>query len=246
MKKITSVGIIGLGSFGRFAASLVPRDADVVLYGYDPKEAPVDGVKLVDLATLAKADVVILAVPLEQYPVLLPQLQPLIGPDTLLVDVCSVKVRPAQHIHKYFPDHANLLLTHPLFGPQSAGESTKGHKLIVTESKGDIAQQLLDFCEQKLELELHNMTNEEHDQLMAQVHVLTFFVARGLSDLQIKKGPFITPSYKMIMDLVTFDQTHSDELFQTIQRGNPYAESMRQQVVQSFSKLAASLEEEKK
>jgi prephenate dehydrogenase len=203
------------------------------------------GAEMTDLAKVASADVVILAVPLDAYPDLLKELVSLIKPETLLLDICSVKIIPEQYYEEYFPEHPNLLLTHPLFGPQSASEETKGHKLVVTKSKGELAEHVLAYAEHGLELEIHTMSSRDHDEFMAQVHVLTFFVARGLSNLRPKKGPFVTPSYKMIMDLVAFDQTHSDELFHTIQDGNPLAEEMRQRVVKSFVDLEASLTKSK-
>jgi hypothetical protein len=45
----------------------------------------------------------------------------------------------------------------------------------------------------------------------------------------------------MILELIALDRKHSDELFQTIERGNPYAATERQHLVKSFEKLAAEL-----
>jgi prephenate dehydrogenase len=245
MKHITSIGIIGLGSFGRFVASLIPTDKDLRVYAYDPIAAHLDGVEPADLPTVARADVIILAIPLSAYPAVLGRLQKLIPPETLIIDVCSVKTYPEQYLQKHLPNHPNILLTHPLFGPQSASNGTDGCKLVISKSSGEKADIVAKFCEQSLGLEIQRMSSEEHDRLMAKVHVLTFFVARGLSQLDIEEGPFVTPSYKMIMDLVKFDQTHTDDLFQTIQRGNPFAEEMRNQVIESFTRLEASLKDDK-
>jgi hypothetical protein len=69
------------------------------------------------------------------------------------------------------------------------------------------------------------------------VHVLTFFVARGLGNMNIEVMPFKTPSYDMLTALIDFDAKHSDELFQTIQQGNPYGDEVRRSLVQSFQEL---------
>lgn len=242
MQQFSTVGIIGLGAFGQFVAGLVPPDTATVL-GYDPAApAVVPGVTIASLEAVARADVLILAVPLQAYPSLLPKLATLVPPQTLVVDICSVKVYPQRYLAQYMPDHPNILQTHPLFGPQSAAKSTKGHVLVVTAEQGERAVQLVAWCAETLGLAVHHMSSEEHDQIMARIHVLTFFVARGLSAMRNLDVPFTTPSYHMIQDLVTFDRTHSEELFQTIQQGNPFAGEIRQGLLDSFSSLAAALD----
>jgi prephenate dehydrogenase len=245
MSTASSVGIIGLGSFGTFVASLLAKHGNVRLYGFDTQtEHTPAGVERADFATVAQADVLLLAIPLDSYPDVLEKLKTQIRPETLVVDICSVKVYPTDFLRTHLPNHPNLLVTHPLFGPQTAANGLKGHRLIVTESRGALAKHIVDFCEHNLQLEVHHMSAEEHDKAMAHIHALTFFLARGLANLQLKDETLITPSYRMITDLVRFDHTHTDDLFRTIQLGNPFAKQVRQQVVQSFASLDASLGKE--
>jgi prephenate dehydrogenase len=184
----------------------------------------------------------LLAIPLHTLPATLERLKENLRPDTLLVDVCSVKVKPQQLYASILPEHANVLVTHPLFGPQSAANGTKGHRLIVTKQSGEQAVHVLEFCRQQLGLEVHEMTADEHDKIMARVHALTFFVARGLGEMQLADETFMTPSYKMLMDLVRLDTSHSEELFKTVEQGNPYAQAERQRLLASFAQIEASLE----
>lgn len=239
-KSRATVGIIGLGSFGAFVSTLIPSSCE--LLGYDQSHIKVDGVKSVSLERLMKADVVILAVPLGSYESLFSRLRPLLKPSTLLIDVCSVKTRPEQIMGKYFPSHKNILFSHPLFGPQSAINGTKGHSLVITGKKGSLADSVVEYCRNRLGLVIHSYTAKEHDQIMANVHVLTFFVGRGLSNLNVDDGPFSTPSHQMIMDLIALDHSHTKELFETIQLGNPYAAQMRRAVIASFNKLNDDLQ----
>lgn len=236
--KINSVGIIGLGKFGKFVASRIPPGVKIV--GFDEKTTDNS------LAEAATCDVVVLAIPLGQYQSLLSKLKPILPKETLLIDVCSVKVLPERLIEKHLGNHENLLLTHPLFGPQSATHGLAGHKLIITGSKGQRAKQVIAFCEDILQLQVSHMTSQEHDKIMADVHALTFFVARGLADAHVERGSFITPSYKMIVDLVDFDRSHSDELFETIELGNPYAEAARLKLLQSFEAVNQDLSNKKR
>jgi prephenate dehydrogenase len=240
-KDVMTVGIIGLGSFGAFMAGLIPDSVRVIGYDTDVQKQ-VTGVENVLLEEIAQADIIVLAVPLQILPKILEQLKGNLRPETLLIDVCSVKVKPQQMYADSLPEHANLLLTHPLFGPQSAATGTKDHRLIVTKQSGALAAKAVEFCRQKLELDVHEMTADEHDRIMARVHALTFFVARGLGDMRLTDELFMTPSYKMLMDLVRLDSSHSEELFRTVERGNPYARAERERFVASLAQIEASLQ----
>jgi len=237
-EKTLTVGIIGLGSFGVFLAGLIPEGVRVI--GYDP-HATTDDIEIADFPAVVAADIVILAVPLQALRTVLERLKTVVRPETLLVDVCSVKTKPQDIYANILPGHANLLFTHPLFGPQSAATGTKDHQLIVTKSSGALAERVVTFCEQKLQLRISRMSADEHDQVMARVHALTFFVARALGDMQLQEEAFMTPSYDMLMDLVKLDRSHSEELFQTVEQGNPYARQERERLLASFAGIEAKL-----
>lgn len=236
-KQRTTVGIIGLGSFGQFLAAQLLPNTNLEILGYDSQGTTFPGVQRVSLQHVIRADIVILAIPFKAYPLVLPELAAHIRPDTLLIDICSVKVYPKQLMQKHLPDHPNLLLTHPLFGPQSAASGLAGHTLIVTDSCGSQAEKVLAHCSDTLKINIQRMDAASHDKVMGKIHVLTFFIARGLSDLQLDDMPFQTPSYSLITNLVAFDKSHTDELFKTIQEGNPFADDIRKEVIESFTAL---------
>lgn len=235
----TTVGIVGLGSFGSFIAGLMPATVRVI--GYDRSGRTALSVETVGFDEVARADIIVLAVPLAALEVTLEGLQSYLKPESLLVDVCSVKVGPEGLYAKHLPGHANLLMTHPLFGPQSAASGTNGHRLIVTKAMGERVDRVLAFCKDQLGLDVSRMSAEDHDKIMARVHALTFFVARGLSDMKLQDEEFMTPSYKMLMDLVRLDHSHSEELFRTIEQGNPYAKGERERLLRHFAEIEASL-----
>ena len=218
--------------------SLLPKTT--LVYGYDSgKQTPSEPIKLASFDKVAACNIIILAIPFSQYPSLLAKLAKRIRSDQLVIDVCSVKILPRQTINQFLPKHPNLLLTHPLFGPHSykPGSKNENNKLILTYKRGELAEKVLAYCSNTLHLDVTPMTEQKHDKLMADIHAVTFFVARGLSRIHLQDQEFTTPSYKMIVDLVKFDQAHSDELFDTIQRGNPYAAKAHQEIVKSFSEL---------
>ena len=88
-----------------------------------------------------------------------------------------------------------------------------------------------------LGLTVVHMTCDEHDREMAWVHALTFFVGRGLLNIDPPTSLLTTHYYSELLDVVNVERTHSIELFNTIQRGNPYAEEMRKQFIASLTQL---------
>lgn len=239
---IQSVSIIGLGSFGSFVASAIPKDRGLEIMGHDVREVDIDpSLKIVDLGKAALADIIVLAVPLENYEKVLKPLSGLIARNSLLIDVCSVKREPGRIIKEHLPDHPNILLTHPLFGPRSAADGLAGHKLAVTFSKGEKAELVLKECE-TLGIEVQRMGATRHDKIMANVHALTFFVARSLEKMGIDEDiDLFTPSYQMLLGLSGFSKGNSPELFRTVQQGNPYAKDARKKLMDTFHEVETEL-----
>lgn len=232
---IQSVGIIGLGEFGRLVAQLVPKS--IAVYGHDPEVSEITGVQITSLPQIAKADVVVLAIPLAAYDTVLSNLHPLLRPDTLVIDTCSVKVKPEALIERYLPGHPEVLLTHPLFGPRSAAAGVEGQRIVVTRCQGGRARQVLHHCQTRLAIKMEHMTSQTHDQAMAQTHALTFFVARGLRQLEMPARSFTVPSFQLMANLIDVDIDHSEALFTTLQKGNPFAASARQELLQSLQQV---------
>lgn len=233
------VGIVGFGSFGQFAARVLHEYAEVFVWSEPSIRS--DYASTVEFAALRNMDVVILAVPLDAYEAVLIHLRPLLLPGTVVVDICSVKVYSRDIMLRILKGHENMLITHPLFGPESATDGTAGHGIVVTDVIGSRAEKCLAFCADVLGLNITRISAEEHDRVMAYVHVLTFFVARGLGSMHMPEIPFKTPSFNELMDLVRLDKKHSDDLFMTVQCGNPYGDEVRQEFMQTLHTLEKSI-----
>ncbi len=238
-KNVIEIGIIGYGNFGKFLTQILPDSTKVYIYD---KTASHKDESFVSLEKAASCEIIILAVPLMAYDDILPKIAKQLRPTQLIIDVCSVKLMPEKIIAKHIPEHKSLLMTHPLFGPQTYRKKPSNNKLIVTSPLvGKNAQAVIGYCKEKLNIEIKFMTAEEHDKLMSNIHAVTFFIARGLANLNLPKKEFVTPSYEQILNLVAFNESHTDELFQTIQNGNPYANEARKKVIESFTELDSDL-----
>lgn len=240
MSNIKTVGIIGLGSFGALTGRLLQNHVQVLGYSRSGKRIP--GVTPASFEETAHSDIVVLAVPLPSYETVLQQLAPVLPATSLLVDVCSVKVYPAQLIKKYLPNHQNVLMTHPLFGPETIKDKTAEHIMVITERHGERAQAAEVFCANELGLTISHTSAEEHDKQMAKIHALTYFIARGLTALNVNESALGTPSYQSLLQLTSLDQKHTQELFETIENGNPYAAAIRKEYLEALQKIDSSLE----
>lgn len=239
------IGIFGFGSFGQLTTMHLVNHAEVLVYdrNHAKTQAIADlGAKPVSLEEAAGADVVILAVNLDVLEVTLQAIAPHLKPGTLVADVTSVKIKPAEMMQRLLPDHCQILATHPLFGPQTASQSLAGHKIVIDPIRVDNVEQVEKFL-RGLNLEVVRMNCDEHDKEMAWVHALTFFVGRGLLNIDPPLSKLSTNYYNELLDVVNVERTHSLELFQTIQRGNPYAQEMRQKFIASLNQLENELDQ---
>lgn len=230
-----SIGIIGRGNFAKLLADLFePYSSSIKMIGRDSSEA--------DRESVFKSDIIFLSVTLDAYEKVLNDLKKSLKPESLVVDVCSIKVKPSRIIKNILPNHNNILLTHPLFGPQSARDSTKGLRLIVCESNGDLSKDLLKFCENNLDLEIIKMTPEDHDKAMAYTHALTFFISEALRPFELEKHGITTPSFSKLLNLSKVSSIESKELLRSIHQDNPFAQEVRDTFAKQVDNLRDRLD----
>ncbi len=104
---------------------------------------------------------------------------------------------------------------------------------------------IYDFIRSGFGLEIIEMSAEEHDKQMAWIHSLTFFVGRGLKELNLTEFELKSDYYQKLLDLVELENHHSIELFNTVQKGNPYSKEIRQRFVKKLQEINDKLDEEK-
>jgi prephenate dehydrogenase len=227
---IEKVGFVGFGAMGQFMAREMFDNCDTVAYDPRISEKQVGQTAVVGFNEALASEVVVLAVPApalhEVADEILCNPAVTLPEDTLLVDICSVKEYPVQVFDRFLPNHTQLLLSHPLFGPESAKDSLEGHKLIVTESHGAKADQLVDHW-QRLGLAVIHMTASEHDRQMAAIQAVPFVFGRLATLLELDDSPLLeTPSRQAMRQLQGLDGIQSNELFDTITSFNPQAVAM--------------------
>jgi prephenate dehydrogenase len=164
---------------------------------------------------------------------------------TVVMDVISTKSEATALLRSGLGDHPELLSTHPLFGPPSMERMRPGLKLVVTACDGEQSAALLEFLEREFGLEIVRIGPEEHDEVMAYIQALPFFIARALVRMKVldrTEGQLGIPSFEKLATLAEIEQHHTAAMFDTSQRSNPYAERVRKEFLRVLSDLDAELE----
>lgn len=236
----TSLGIVGFGAFGQLAARHLGEHFDISAYdpsGEVEKVAKQLEVRLASLHTVSQADVILIAAPVSSFEEVVSEIAVACKPGALIVDVGSVKVVPAQIMRRLLPNYVDIVATHPLFGPQSAGKGITGLKIAVCPVRGKHHTRLVAFLRKALGLTVIMTIPEDHDQEAAIVQGLTHLIAKVL----LRMGPLptrmTTKSFDLLSEAISMVQHDAPEVFEAIEKANPYAETVRRR----FFDLAASL-----
>ncbi len=242
---IKSVAIVGFGSFGTLLAEILAPHVEVRAFSrrsINAEDIP-SGVSMCSISEAAACDLIILANDLAGLKASCEAIAPYVTSKTVVMDVCSVKTKPARILEAVLSDKCKLLLTHPLFGPQSYANNggTEGLRIVWHDQIGGPFPEIEDLFSEVLGLKILKISPDDHDKDMAWVHALTFFVGRGLLNLDPPETPLATHYYKELMDLVSQEKQHSYELFMTVQQGNPYADQIRKRFVDSLEALESKI-----
>lgn len=239
-----SVGLIGFGAFGQLVARHIAPYAPV--FAHDSRNSLEDtaqalGVQLTDLRTVARCRIIILAVPVQAMADVLESIAPLLRPDALVIDVGSVKVKPVEIMVSLLPSTVSIIGTHPLFGPQSAGQTTTGLKIVLCPARGPY-HTVAAFLRKTLRLNVIICTPEYHDQNMAVTQALTHWLAQGLKTLEPFSPHLTTRSFDLLRDAMKMVEKDAPQVFEAIECLNPYASSMRKQYLGLLNTLDKKLD----
>lgn len=237
-------GIVGYGHFGSFLARSLAEHGKVLVTDLDESRLAeaADGIRVAPIEEVAQADVVIVAVPYATFEQAVRALRDHLGPDTVVMDVVSTKERVTHVFEELLAGHPNVLATHPLFGPPSMERVEPGLRIVVTYEKGPRAAALREFLASEhngLGLEVLERTPEQHDEAMAYMQALPFFIARALValDLPHDEDVLSIPSFEKLASIAEIERHHTDEMFDTSQRANPYAEQVRTKFLAALEAL---------
>ncbi len=236
------IGLIGAGAFGGFCIPYLGRLGDLFICDphRDLSTLSYEGaVRLTALAEAARQDVVVLAVPFSELRDVAEQIAPHLRPGAIVVDVCSIKVKPLAVLRAVLPDHVGIVGTHPLFGPQSGRNGIAGLPVAVCRGHGRGLSRIVRAL-RRLELNVIVVSPEEHDRQMAYVQGLTHLLGRAIAALDLPAFPLATPTYDLLMRTSEMVRYDSDALFRTIMVENPYAAEARHRLTEAMARLSTN------
>ena len=239
----SEIGLIGYGRFGKLAARKLKKYFKVCVFDPQSSKTYEDGLEPVSIDVAAGKELVILAVPVNQMPSLLKEIAPLVKPDSLICDVCSVKEQPVQWMLNLLPPYVNILGTHPLFGPDSATINLSGKIIFFCPVR--IKREMLEAVRGALtqqSLVVHDLSPTEHDLLMAKTLFITHLVGRSLTNLELPNTIYSTQNYKQLRELISVAENDTDELFIDMFHYNRYAKKVFQKYLADARKIALQLE----
>lgn len=238
-----SVSLLGYGRFGRALADLL-ADAGVAVHALDPHVAVPAARAVGSLAALcAAAEVLIVAVPVAALRAALTELRPHLGAGHLVLDVGSVKARPAEDCEAVLGAAIPWVGTHPLFGPVSLALAERPLRVVVCpNAQHKAAAARAQGLYEALGCQVVLTEAKEHDWVMASTHAVAFFVAKGMLDAGFGEDtPFAPPSFQAMARTLAAVRGDAGHLFRAIQQENPFSGAARQRLLAALSEVHRTL-----
>ena len=232
-----TVGIIGFGDFGKLLVRELSPYFDVLVFDRQSKTEP--AVAMVDVREVLNQNIIIPAIPSQFFEDFFNKYAQLVNPQALVVDVCSVKVKPQEILQRLLPPSCEILATHPLFGPNTTSDGIAGKKIMMYPARIDKMryQKIKQFVSEKLQLTVVEKTPEEHDQQMAYVQGLSHYIGRVMQEMDVPEAELSTRAYDDLLDMRNIQGNDSWDLFKSIMEENPFASEVNKTFKQAIKKV---------
>lgn len=241
-KSKATVGIVGFGAFGALMARHLAPHCRLLAFDPMPRDACGIPVTFSDLPTVARSDVVVLAVPVSCIADVIRAMRPHLRPGTVVIDVGSVKIQPVRVMLAELPDDVEVIGCHPLFGPQSAKGGVAGHRIAWCPVRGRSAGRIAAFLRRTLRLDVIRTTPDAHDRQMAVVQGLTHLIAKVLVGMEPLPTRMATKSFDLILQATDMVRHDAPAVYEAIERANPHAAAVRQQFFAMADEVRHSLD----
>lgn len=234
-----AVSVFGHGRFGQLVVHELTRLGPVGVHdpNFDSALPPLPP-RAVELSfdEAARARVLLLAIPIRAIETALRDLAPLLQPGALVIDTSSVKVWPMRWMEEILPRSVDFLGTHPLFGPDSAASGWSGQSIVLVEGRSSRPWRFRRFLARE-GLRVLERTAEAHDREMAETQALVHWLGRGLSDSGVGPREAQTLGHRKLCEVLEQVTRDTPELFEDLERWNPYASEARARLLEALQRL---------
>ncbi len=253
--KIAIIG--GAGRMGHWLAGLLQQDEYEVILADRNREAlqALQQEMKVTIASSAEAvkaaDAVILSVNIDGFEEAVKEIAPFVTPDQIVIDITSIKEAPVEIMQRYLPQ-ANILGSHPLFGPGAKSLASQNFVLTpTTEKEKMLAEKVLKFL-QHHGARVTLMSPQKHDEMMSVVLGLSHFISIVAADTLMNIGNLQQfkaiggSTYRVLTTLVESVVSEDPELYATLQMKLPYVQEMEELFQMNAQKWAEMVKSQDK
>lgn len=249
-KNPLKIGIIGFGNFGQFLAKTFSKNNEVYAVGRSDmssqaREIGCEFFPLFDMSSFARVncDVIIISCSIISFEEVLRQIPKEIFKGKLIVDVLSVKVHARKTMLQYLPEDADILCTHPMFGPESGKFGWQGLPFLydrVRIGDDERCNRFLSLWENE-RCKMIEMSSDQHDQYAANSQFITHLTGRILWQQNLVPTPIDTKGFQTVLNLVDNTCKDSFDLFYGLYYYNEHAGSQLQKIREALSKVERQL-----
>tara|TARA_Y100000589_G_scaffold120727_1_gene115166 strand:+ start:1524 stop:2585 length:1062 start_codon:yes stop_codon:yes gene_type:complete len=239
-----SIGVLGYGHFGRMLVNLFNRvlpSSELRVYDIKAQCLPVESASLKEVVN---SQWLILAVPIPSLQKVLQQISKITPQETIVIDVCSVKVYPVRWMVETLGKEYQIIASHPMFGPESTlqGNDYEDLNLMLhnVSAKKDNYENFREFWK-LMGVNIVEITPEEHDRYAAYTINYNHYIGRLGQLVGIRPTPIDTRGFRIMYKSLEYVTHDTWELFYSMQHYNPYSEEMRERVSECMSELQSKL-----
>ena len=240
---VGTIGIVGFGRFGRSLGELM-AEAGFSVRACDPHAPVPASFAAPSLGELIRASqAIVLAVPVPALEEVIAGASAFLTGRHLVLDVASVKVKPADIFDRHLADRVPWAATHPLFGPASLARRERPLRVVICPNPRhpgavDAATRLYT----RLGCQVRLQAPDAHDREMARTHALGFLIAKAFLDLGIGAEPgSVPPSFRGIAATIESVREDAGHLFTAILSDNPFAAEARRDFLDALARIDAEL-----
>ena len=244
------IGIIGFGKFGQFLARTFVKNHKVFATNKNDAsgvagEIGVEYFPSYDIASLAKVDcdVLLVAVSIISFEEVLSKIPRELLKGKLIVDVLSVKVHAREVMQAVLPADADILCTHPMFGPESGKFGWQGLPFLYDKVRirdSERCDRFLSIWESE-RCKMIEMSCEQHDEYAANSQFITHLTGRILGQQNLAPTPIDTKGFQTVLNLVENTCKDSFDLFFGLYFYNTHASSQLQNIREALSRVERQL-----
>jgi len=236
------IGLYGFGTFGKFLYKYLEDYNFKVIISSIEKINHKNYVKEVDFFN-STMDIIIFCNSINSFEDVISKIKTINSSffnDKLIVDVLSVKEYPLE-IYKKYNINDNIILTHPMFGPNSVNDNElwENKKFVyypINIKLEKLYDTFIDFLNYT-KCDLILMSPIDHDKYVSESQFITHFIGKSLKELNLKDTPINTLNYNNLLHLIKNIGNDSFELFQGMTIKNKYTTLVIENIIYSIFKI---------